>query len=71
MSVEEKEKLLENKKETIRLGGGQARIEKQHKKNKKTARERIEYLCRKPQHIFRNGRKGSSRRGSCSRLWYN
>src|SRR6056297_1826379 len=44
MSVEDKEKSLENKKEKIRLGGGQARIEKQHKKNKKTARERIEYL---------------------------
>ncbi|RAK04044.1 carboxyltransferase family protein, partial [Halanaerobium saccharolyticum] len=44
MSVEDREKSLENKKETIRLGGGQARIEKQHKKNKKTARERIEYL---------------------------
>jgi len=33
MSVEDKEKLLEDKKETIRQGGGQARIEKQHKKN--------------------------------------
>lgn len=44
MSVEAKEKKLENKKETIRQGGGQTRIEKQHKKNKKTARERIEYL---------------------------
>ena len=44
MSVEDREKSLEDKKETIRQGGGQARIEKQHKKNKKTARERIEYL---------------------------
>jgi propionyl-CoA carboxylase beta chain len=44
MSVEEKEKSLENKKEKIRLGGGQERIEKQHDKGKKTARERIEYL---------------------------
>ena len=44
MSVEDREKSLENKKEKIRQGGGQARIEKQHKKNKKTARERIEYL---------------------------
>ena len=44
MSVEDRENSLENKKETIRQGGGQARIDKQHKKNKKTARERIEYL---------------------------
>jgi propionyl-CoA carboxylase beta chain len=44
MSVEDREQSLENKKEKIRQGGGQARIEKQHKKNKKTARERIEYL---------------------------
>jgi propionyl-CoA carboxylase beta chain len=44
MSVEDREQSLKNKKDTIRQGGGQARIEKQHKKNKKTARERIEYL---------------------------
>ncbi|TDO69923.1 hypothetical protein DFR79_1401, partial [Halanaerobium saccharolyticum] len=31
MSVEDKENSLENKKDKIRLGGGQARIEKQHK----------------------------------------
>ncbi|ADO77925.1 acyl-CoA carboxylase subunit beta [Halanaerobium praevalens] len=44
MSAEDKKKILENKKEKIRQGGGQARIKKQHAKNKKTARERIEYL---------------------------
>lgn len=31
----------------IKLGGGKNAIEKQHKKNKLTARERIEYLCDK------------------------
>ena len=44
MSVNEKEKELKQKKEKIKLGGGEKRIEKQHKKGKKTARERIEYL---------------------------
>lgn len=35
---------LHKRKEKIRLGGGENRIKKQHKKEKKTARERIEYL---------------------------
>jgi 3-methylcrotonyl-CoA carboxylase beta subunit len=33
--------------EKIRLGGGKKSIEKQHERNKLTARERIEYLCDK------------------------
>ena len=33
--------------EQIQLGGGKKSIEKQHDKNKKTARERIEYLLDK------------------------
>jgi len=44
MSVEERENELAQNKEKIRLGGGEARIEKQHNKGKKTARERVEYL---------------------------
>jgi len=35
---------LEEKKALARLGGGQVRIDKQHKKNKLTARERLEIL---------------------------
>ncbi|MFT4567448.1 MAG: propionyl-CoA carboxylase beta chain [Saprospiraceae bacterium] len=36
--------ILEEKKASALLGGGQARIDKQHAKGKLTARERIEYL---------------------------
>jgi len=35
---------LENKREAARLGGGQKRIDSQHKKGKLTARERLELL---------------------------
>lgn len=35
---------LEKKREAARLGGGQRRIDAQHKKGKLTARERIEVL---------------------------
>jgi propionyl-CoA carboxylase beta chain len=42
MSVDDREQELFNKKEKIRLGGGEERIEKQHGKGKKTARERVE-----------------------------
>jgi acetyl-CoA carboxylase carboxyltransferase component len=35
---------LEKKRELARLGGGQKRIDAQHKKGKLTARERIELL---------------------------
>ncbi len=38
------QKLLENKRAAARLGGGQKRIEAQHKKGKLTARERLELL---------------------------
>ncbi len=44
MSLEEKLNLLEEKKQEARLGGGEKRIEAQHKKGKLTARERIELL---------------------------
>jgi propionyl-CoA carboxylase beta chain len=37
-------KQLEDKLEQAKLGGGQQRIDKQHEKNKLTARERVEYL---------------------------
>ena len=36
--------LLEEKRERTRMGGGKARIEKQHAKGKLSARERIELL---------------------------
>ncbi|MBR0283769.1 MAG: methylmalonyl-CoA carboxyltransferase [Selenomonadaceae bacterium] len=41
-TVQEKIELMKAKKEKIRLGGGESRIEKQHAKGKMTARERIE-----------------------------
>lgn len=44
MSLEEKMKRLEAMRAEAELGGGQARIEAQHKKGKLTARERIELL---------------------------
>lgn len=43
-TVQEKIALMHAKKEHIRLGGGQARIDKQHEKGKLTARERINML---------------------------
>ncbi|MFO8035722.1 MAG: carboxyl transferase domain-containing protein, partial [Anaerolineales bacterium] len=36
--------ILDEMREQVRLGGGKSRIERQHKKGKRTARERIEYL---------------------------
>jgi propionyl-CoA carboxylase beta chain len=35
---------LERRRDNARLGGGQARIDAQHKRGKLTARERIELL---------------------------
>lgn len=37
-------KILQDKLEEAKLGGGQKRIDKQHEKKKLTARERVEYL---------------------------
>ena len=42
--MESKIKTLNEKLELAKLGGGQARIDKQHKKKKLTARERVNYL---------------------------
>lgn len=44
MNIEEKLKLLRQKKAEAKLGGGEKRIEEQHKKGKLTARERIDIL---------------------------
>lgn len=44
MAIEDKIKLLLDKREQAKLGGGQKRIDAQHKKGKLTARERIELL---------------------------
>jgi len=44
MSTDKKHEELKKRKEKIEKGGGEKRIEKQHKRGKKTARERIEYL---------------------------
>lgn len=44
MSIEERLKHLEEMRTTARLGGGQKRIDDQHRKGKLTARERIELL---------------------------
>ncbi len=42
--MKDKLELLENKIAEAKLGGGEARIEKQHKKGKLTARERLHFL---------------------------
>ena len=42
--MKENEKILQDKLAESRLGGGQARIDKQHAKSKLTARERIHFL---------------------------
>jgi methylmalonyl-CoA decarboxylase subunit alpha len=47
MTIEEKIKELLRKKEEAKLGGGPKRIEAQHRKNKLTARERIDLLLDK------------------------
>ncbi|KPL03835.1 MAG: methylmalonyl-CoA carboxyltransferase [candidate division Zixibacteria bacterium SM23_73_2] len=44
MSIEEKIKLLKRKQKEAKLGGGQKRIDAQHKKGKLTARERLDLL---------------------------
>ena len=44
MAIEEKIKQLLEKRELAKLGGGQKRIDSQHKKHKLTARERIDLL---------------------------
>ncbi len=44
MAIEDKIKQLLEKRELAKLGGGQKRIDSQHKKGKLTARERIELL---------------------------
>lgn len=44
MSIEDKLKKIDEKNKLAELGGGEARIKKHHDSNKKTARERIEYL---------------------------
>jgi len=46
---------LKHKAEKIKLGGGKAKIEKQHKKGKLAARERIEYLIDKNTKFFEFG----------------
>ena len=42
--MDSKIKTLNNKLSQAKLGGGQARIDKQHQKKKLTARERVMYL---------------------------
>ncbi len=44
MELEEKLKKLKEMRETAKLGGGQKRIDSQHKKGKLTARERLDLL---------------------------
>ncbi|HHY04220.1 MAG TPA: methylmalonyl-CoA carboxyltransferase, partial [Thermoanaerobacterales bacterium] len=43
-SIDNKIKELHEKRKAIELGGGEKRIQKQHKSGKLTARERIEKL---------------------------
>ena len=44
MAIEDKIKQLLDKRDLAKLGGGQKRIDSQHKKGKLTARERIDLL---------------------------
>ena len=44
MNLEAKLKMLEEMRKNAKLGGGQKRIDSQHKKNKLTARERVDLL---------------------------
>lgn len=44
MSIDQKLQELENRRATVRLGGGEKRIQRQHMAGKMTARERIERL---------------------------
>ena len=46
---------LRRKKEKIFLGGGESRLEKQHKKGKMTARERVDFLLDKGTPFFEVG----------------
>jgi len=46
---------LNHKIEKIKLGGGKAKIEKQHNKGKLTARERVDYLIDKESKFFEFG----------------
>ena len=43
-TVQEKIELLHQKLDTIEMGGGQQKIDKQHEKGKMTARERLHML---------------------------
>ena len=42
--MEDKDRILQELKEKVRRGGGQARIDRQHELNKLTARERIDKI---------------------------
>jgi propionyl-CoA carboxylase beta chain len=44
MAPDSKIQVLDEKRKEARLGGGQARVDRQHAKGKLTARERIEKL---------------------------
>lgn len=46
---------LHSKEKKARLGGGETKIEEQHKKGKLTARERIDYLIDKKSHFLEVG----------------
>ena len=46
-SIDNKIKELHEKRKAIELGGGEKRIQKQHKSGKLTARERIEAIRRR------------------------
>ena len=79
-TVQEKIKLMKEKLEHVRLGGGEKSIEKQHKKGKMTARERLNILfddfCRigrassSSLHELRSGKERASRRRRCLRIRY-
>ena len=44
MSIADKSQILKEMREQAKLGGGEARIQKQHDKGKLTARERVDIL---------------------------
>ena len=82
MSSQDKIRELIELRDKARLGGGEKRIESQHKKGKYTARERIEILLDEGSfeefdmfvthrsHRFWTGKAAISRRRSSDRPWY-
>lgn len=80
-TVQERIEIMKAKREKIMLGGGEARIAKQHAQGKMTARERIELFFDEGTFVeldqfvthrskLRHGKENFTGRRCCNRLWY-